>query len=266
MKKTTIIAGLLFAGLLAANHVGATTITQWNFNSNPADGSSSTGSTSPSVGTGSVSLIGGTTSTFASGSPSDPAATDNTGYNLTSWAAQSTGSGTAGLQVNASTVGYSNIVLSLDFRQSGTVSRFWQLQVSQDGSTFNNVSGGTASVGTIGSGNTGTSFSSAGLYSDNPGGGSQNFVQALTYTLATGSVYENDATSAFRWVAVFDPSSGTSYISANAGTTSAYSTSGTGRFDMVGVSGTVEVVPEPSSLALAAVGLGALLKFRARKK
>lgn len=182
-----------------------TTLSLWNFNSNPADGSTSTGTTSPSAGSGTISLIGGVTSTFAAGSPGDPApSADNSGLNLTSWAAQGTGSGTAGLQVAASTVGFTGITISLDFRQSGTVSRDFQLQASSDGTTFNNVSGGTASFGTVGGGNTLTSFTSGGLYVNNPGGGSQTFVQSISYAFAPGSVYENDANFAFRWVAVFD--------------------------------------------------------------
>jgi hypothetical protein len=60
-------------------------------------------------------------------------------------------------------------------------------------------------------------------------------------------------------VAVFDPANGANYVSANAGTTAAYATGGTGRFDMV----TVASVPEPTALSLGAIGLAALI-FRQR--
>ncbi len=268
MKSILTLAGVSAIALLTAIEQSSaqSTLVQWNFNSVPSDGSSSTGSTTPSTGSGAVTLVGGVTSTFATGSPGDPAATDNTGYNLTTWAAQGTGSGTRGLQVATSTVGFKNLTISMDFRQSGTVSRDFQLQVSSDGINFNNVSGGTASFGTVGSGNTGTSFSNSGLYVNNPGGGSQNFVQALTYNLALGGAYENDANFAFRWVAVFDPSAGNNYIGANAGTTAAYATSGTARFDMVTVTGDALVVPEPGTIALSGIGLAALAGLSRRRK
>lgn len=259
LQKKLSLAALLLASAAAQ----AQTISLWDFNSNPADANVATGITTPSIGSGTLSLFGGVTSTFATGSPGDPASagTDNSGLNLTTWAAQGTGSGTRGLQVATSTVGFANIAISFDLRQSGTVSRFFQLQASSDGITFNNVSGGTASFGTVGSGNTGTTFTSAGLYSNNPGGGSQTYVQSITYDFAPGSVYENDSTFAFRWVAVFDPVNGANYISANAGTTTAYATTGTARFDMVSVSSLP--VPEPSTLALAGLGgIAALIGFR----
>lgn len=258
------VASLLGA-FVALGQANAQTVVQWNFNSNPADAATSTGTLAPSAGVGTIATFGGLTATFATGSPGDPAAAgnDNSGWNLTTWAAQGTGSGTRGLQVAASTVGFTDLILALDFRQSGTVSRFFQLQVSFDGSTFNDASGGIGSFGTVGSGNTGTSFSNTGLYSNNPGGGSQTFVQSITYTFASGSIYENDPNFAFRWAAVFDPANGTNYISANAGTTTAYSTSGTGRFDGVSLSGTV--VPEPTVVTLAGLAAVSLLAVRRRQ-
>ena len=251
-------AAFLATGLISTQ---AQTISQWDFNSNPADASTSTGISTPSIGAGTISFLGGVTSTFAGGSPGDPAAggNDNSGLNLTTWAAQGAGSGTRGLQVAVSTVGFANISISLDFRQSGTVSRFFQLQASTDGLNFNDVSGGSASLGVLNN-NTGTSFTSAGLYSNNPGGGSQTYAQAINYVFAAGSAYENNPNFAFRWVAVFDPANGANYISANAGTTTAYAATGTGRFDMVTVA---SVVPEPTAFALGALGLLGIM-FRKR--
>lgn len=251
------MAVMLAAGLVTSQ---AQTISLWNFNSLAPDASTATGTLTPSTGSGTVSLLGGVTSTFAGGSLGDPAAagTDNSGLNLTAWAAQGTGSGTRGLQVAVSTAGFANISVSLDFRESGTVSRFFQLQASANGSTFNNVSGGIASFGAVNN-NTGTSFTSAGLFANTASSGSQAFVQSINYTFAPGSIFENNPNFAFRWVAVFDPADGANYISSNAGTTAAYATGGTGRFDMVSVTS----VPEPSTLALSALGLTTLL-FRQR--
>jgi hypothetical protein len=256
-KHLIRIAGLLAASLIASQ---AQTISLWNFNSLVPDASTATGILTPSAGSGTVSLIGGVTSTFAAGSLGDPASigTDNSGLNLTGWAAQGTGSGARGLQVAVSTAGFSNIRVSLDFRESGTVSRFFQLQASVDGSTFNNVSGGIASFGAVNN-NTNTAFTSAGLFSNTASSGSQAFVESINYTFAPGSTFENNPNFAFRWVAVFAPADGANYISANAGTTAAYATTGTARFDMVSVTS----VPEPSAFALGALGISAMI-FRKR--
>ena len=208
-----------------ASSAHAVLITQWNFNSTTPDANVGTGVTTPSTGSGTATLVGGVTSTFATGSPGDAGGgTDNSGLNVTSFPAQGTNSGIAGTQYAASTVGYINISLTFDFRQSGTVSRYFQLLVSADGTTFAAPSGVATIAGTIGSGNTGTSFSNSGLYSNNPGGGSQNFVQGLTFTFAAGSSFENDPNFKFKLVAVFDPASGSQYIAANAGTAAGYAT------------------------------------------
>ena len=252
------LASLLLAALPGAAH--AQTITAWNFNSTAPDANTSTGVLTPSTGSGSLSLAGGTTSTFSSGSPADP------GLNVTTFPAQSAGSGAAGVQFNVSTAGYAGALqISLDFRQSGTASRYFQLQLSTNGTTFANATGGTGAVGTQTTNtNTLTSFDNNGLYTNNAGGGTQNFVTGITYTLSPGSAFANDATFAFRWVAVFDPASAApgSYISSNAGTAAAYSTAGTARFDDVSVA----QVPEPSTyalLCLAGAGLSLVVRRRA---
>ena len=267
MKFRTLIAAVVFSAIAITVVDAQTTISLWNFNSAPPDGVPGTGTTSPAVGSGSLSVIGGASSSFAAGSPGDPANNaggDNSGLNLASWAAQGTGSGTRGLQVASSTEGFWNITISLDFRQSATASRYFQLQVSSDGTTFDNASGGTASFGTVNN-NAGTSFTSGGLYANNTvSGSSQTFVQSIRYTLPSGSVFENNPLFAFRWVAIFDPANGTSYTAAAAG--SSYGTTGTGRFDEVGIAGSsIVAVPEPSALALGGLGLATLWPFRHRK-
>ena len=254
MKTTlrTISAAAVVSASLLATSLQAQVITQFNFNSLVPDNNVGTGTLTPSTGTGTASTVGGATSTFATGSPGDTP-TDNSGFNISTFAAQGANSGTTGAQFNISTVGFSGpIQISLDFRQSATASRYFQLQLSSDGVNFMNASGGIASIlGPMNPPNSMTSFSDSGLYSNNSGSGSQTFVQGLTYTLAAGSIYENNANFAFRLVAVFDPNNNMSYTASNTGST--YSANGTARFDLV----TVSVVPEPSTYAL--IGIGALL-------
>src|SRR5262252_1125248 len=112
-------------------------IAQWNFNSLPPDGMTSTGTNRPSVGNGTASLIGGTTATWATGSTNDPAtSSDDSGWNTASYPAQATGNKTAGVQFDVSTLGYTNIVVRWDHRVSSTASRYYRFQYSGDGTTF----------------------------------------------------------------------------------------------------------------------------------
>src|SRR4051794_20751718 len=118
IRGTVALAAALFAGTTAQGQV----IAQWNFNSTTNDATVGTGTTTPAVGTGTATNIGGTTATFVSGSPGDPNTTDNSGWNLTSFPVQGTGSGTAGAQFAVSTAGQTGQVqIQMDFRQSGTV-------------------------------------------------------------------------------------------------------------------------------------------------
>ena len=83
-KFTWIIFSTLLS--LLVHHTQAQTIAQWNFNSAVADNSTATGITTPSVGSGTIATIGGPAASFASGAAnggsSDPATTDNTGWDL----------------------------------------------------------------------------------------------------------------------------------------------------------------------------------------
>jgi len=259
--RRTVTASVVVA-LALASSARAAVITQWNFNSNPADASTSTGTLTPSTGTGTASNVGGTTFTYATGSLTDPASAgnDNTGWNSTAWAAQGTGSGTRGVQLTAATTGYSDIVVTWDMRMSGTVSRFFQLQYTTDGSNYSNVSGGTAGGPANLNNNTAGSITNAGLISVTAASGSQQFAEGLSYTFPTGSAVENNANFGLRLVAVFDPVNGSNYISANAGTTAAYSANGTLRLDMFTISGTA--VPEPGTLGLLIVGAFAAIRRR----
>ena len=121
--------------LVAAGGGGSDSIVaQWNFNSTPPDTNIATGSTSPSIGGGTLSNLG-TTATFATGSTND-AAGDNSGWNTTSYPAQGTGNKTDGIQVSVSTVGFANIAVGWDQRVSGTASKYFRLQYTTNGINF----------------------------------------------------------------------------------------------------------------------------------
>jgi hypothetical protein len=240
-------------------------ITGWNFNSVVPDDITSTGTTAPSVGTGTASRIGGTNANFATGAGSIGGA-DNSGWNVTTWAAQGTGSGTRGVQFTASTAGFTNIVLDMDLRMSGTVSRFFQLQATSDGSTNSNVSGGVANIPTDFNNNIVANMSNAGLIEVISSDSGQQFAEGFRYRFATNSLFENNANFGFRLLSVFDPVDGSNYISSNAGTTSGtggYSTTGTFRLDNIAIRG----VPEPTSIALLSVAgfAGLAANYRRRK-
>jgi Secretion system C-terminal sorting domain len=207
MKKiyTLLLAAFVFTGANAQ-----VILAQWNFNSVPPDASTSTGSSTVSTGAGTLTTIGGVTSTFASGfsgvSSSDPAASDNTALNLSGFPAQSTGDKTAGIQIQVNTTGFSGLSLNFDSRNSGTAANELIVQYSTDGVSFTDAPGGTFT------------FSNT------------SFTNNQTVNLAAITALDNQPAVYLRIVSSFT-GSGTTYT----GTTGAYGTTGTTRFDMVTV-------------------------------
>jgi hypothetical protein len=249
------LGGAFGALVFSVAAVQAQLISQWNFNSNPSDASTGTGSILPSVGAGTASVVGGVNAGFAAGGPGDVAA-DNSGWSLSGWPAQGVGSGTAGAQFMVSTAGYNQAIrISFDLRQSTTASGVFQLQATVDGVNFVNVAGGTATFGATGN-NSGTAFSASGLFTNTTAASNQGFVQAVTYTFAAGSAYENNPLFGFRLVSVFD---GGQYDPA--GASASYGAGGTVRLDMVTVSAVsaAPIAPVPESAATGAVAGGTLI-------
>ncbi|MBS4057335.1 MAG: PKD domain-containing protein [Bacteroidales bacterium] len=107
-----------------------TTITQWTFEGDVI---------TPSTGSGTATLIGGITSSYATGNGGGRA------LNTATYPAQSTNPATAGVQFMASTAGYENIIISWDHRASSTASRWAELYYTTDGTnwvSFGNNAGG----------------------------------------------------------------------------------------------------------------------------
>ncbi|MBX3403866.1 MAG: PEP-CTERM sorting domain-containing protein [Phycisphaeraceae bacterium] len=238
MNARMLLCALAAPAFLTAAASGQI-ITQWNFNSNPPDGVLTTGTTAPNIGAGTISVIGGVTTSFASGNANggstDPDTGDNSGWQTTTYPAQGTGSGTAGIQALVSTVGHSDIIVSWDQRHSNTSSRFWQFQYTLDGETFSSAG-----------------LADDGIYSGNAG---DTWFNGRTADLTGIAGAANNANFGFRVVAVFDPAGTGQYLASSA--TGTYGPTGTSRFDMV------TVVPAPGALAL--LGLGCATALRRRR-
>jgi hypothetical protein len=236
MRKSFVAVLLAVAGA----HAHADTVAQWNFNSAVADANTATGTTSPFIGAGSASLIGGITSSFASGDASggssDPATGDDSGWQTTTYAAQGAGNNTRGVQFNVSTLGLADVVINYDLRHSNTSSRYEQVQYSLDGSTFVDFM----------------------TFDGNAG---DTWFKTRTVDLSAIAGADNNASFAFRVVATFAPGTSAYAASSAAGT---YGSSGTWRFDMVTVS--AAPVPEPEQYALILAGLGLVGALARRRK
>jgi hypothetical protein len=232
-KQTILVLALSLA--IQAN---AANVTQWNFNSLPADTSTATGTTTPNIGTGTITLLNGVTNTgFNSGvgSSDTSLAANNSGYQTTTYAAQGTQNKLRGVQYNVSTLGFENIIINYDLRHSNTSSRYEQFQYSLDGSNFVDFS----------------------LFDGNAG---DTWFNNRTVDLSAISGADNNTSFAFRVVAAFAPSTST-YVASSP--TATYGTASTWRFDNVTVMGAP--IPEPETYAMFLAGLG-LMGFASRRK
>ena len=197
---------------------------QWNFNSVPADNNTGTGSTSPSVGSGTALAIGGITASFVGGDATlDPTpVADNSAWTTTGYPASAANNNTAGVQFSVSTVGIQNIVISWSQRSSNTGGKYFRLQYSTNGTSF--VDFPTAMTVT-------TSFT------------------AFSNSLASIPGVNNNSNFTFRIVAEFESTAAntanTNYVAAG----TSYAPSGTTRFDMVTVSGT-SIIPNATPAAI----------------
>lgn len=194
-------------------------LAQWNFNSPVSDTNTGTGTTTPSIGSGNATAVGGVAASFVGGDAvQDPAGTnDNTAWTTTTYPAISAANKTAGVQFSVSTAGFQNISVSGSVRSSNTGGRYFRLQYSTNGGA---------------------------LFLDSPfvwtmtAGGS---FFAFTNSLSGLNGVNNNSNFAIRLVGEFQSTATGSglaqYVAANTGST--YAGSGTTRFDMITISGTL---------------------------
>jgi hypothetical protein len=217
--KTMIAPAVAAALTVAAN---AALVTQWNFEAQTLNAS---------TGTGTASLVGGVTNTFATGfGGSGTFALNTTGY-----AAQSTGDRTRGVQFSSSTSGYDSIVIEWNERHSNTAANTVAVFATADGTNWTEVQVFTFTPAASGTGDT-----------------------WYQRSVTLGAAYANAANFGFRVLAAFDPTAGT-YLASRS--TSTYATTGTLRFDDVTINGTL--IPAPGALAL--LGVAGLVGARRRR-
>jgi PKD repeat protein len=205
-------------------------IAQWNFNSVPPDGDTTTGTNVPSTGIGTAALVGGVnapgTGAFDAGSGNDPATFDNSGWSTVHYPAQGTANKSAGARFDASTAGYGDIAICWDQRNAGQASRYFRLQYTVNGADF--VDAPTAAA-----------FTAPNVFQS-------NFVSLAAVPLAA-----DNPSFGFRVVAEFEASAvgtvNSNYVATGGGS---YVSSGNVRFDMVTVSGTPLTQPSRPQLTI----------------
>jgi hypothetical protein len=199
-------------------------IAQWNFNSVPPDGDTTTGTLTPSIGTGVATTLGGVTQPFFSGSGStDPAAEDDSAMATQTYPAQGTANKTAGVQYGVSTLGKEDIYIAWDVKASGSASKYARLQYTTNGAIFVDFPTSTLNL---------TSFN------------------RRTNSLAGFAGVQDNPNFAVRIVSEFENTAIGSGTAGYVGASSTYGSGGTLRYDMVTVLGSTITAPPPTPATL----------------
>lgn len=211
-------------GLLAALPAQAAVLAEWRFNTD--DGLVSTGTLAPDAGSGTLSLVGGATGFFTSGSPQDAAGFPlDSSWSVGGFPEQGTASGTRGFALALPTTGWSGVTISFDYRNQPSANKWFAVQASSDG-------GATwVDVQTFGVAAADTWYSTS-----------------VSLSAVLPGVDDNAAFAA-RVVAVFEPGT-TAYQASEAGYNGDFGL----QIDRLQVS----AVPEPGSLALMLAGVAAV--------
>lgn len=201
----------------AAPIASADFVAQWDFNNQTL---------APSLGAGTLGTVGGATgATFNQAAGSSDPVQPGFGWQTSGYPSQGAASGTAGIEIGVSTVGYENIVLHWDQRNSNTASRWSQLLCSTNG---------------------GLTFDALDVFETNVG---STWFNNRTADLSAIAGAADNPLLVLRLVSIFAP--GTSAYQATDGA-STYG-GGTTRFDMITIEGTPSTVPAPAAPALLAL-------------
>ena len=237
MKR--IILSTVAALSLCLSASAASIITQWNFNDN--DGSSSTGTLVPSIGSGTATTVGTVTTTYNTpAGSSDPLGADvnNSAWRMSAnWPAQGSGNKTCGVQLNISTVGSQNITLAWDQANSNTANKYYRVQYSIDN---------------------GATWVDKDVIVNNAGANWNNPIATVSFATIPGA--NNNPNFGVRIVSELQSTAvggAASYV----GVVSGYSSGGVLRLDMVtfsgdAASGQVNILTDPTN-AVVAVGQAA---------
>lgn len=218
-----VAVALLFSGAAWSQ----ATIAQWNFN-----GTSNTtvpggaASPTPSVGAGTAQLVNLTlAATFASGNSTagtletETTSPPNYAWNSTGYPAAGTGSKTAGVQFNVSTVNQAGIIFRFEQRHSNTSANTYVAQYTADVTAATPV------------------WVDAQTFTFTPAatGTGDTWYNARIVDVSSITALDNNPNVAFRVVSAFDPVAG-DYVASKLGSTYG---GGTARFDMVTVTSNI---------------------------
>lgn len=271
MKLSAVVFGAVLAAIPAIGR--ADTIAQWDFNAIGAQ-AAPFNSPAPSTGTGTATTLGMTNSFNGGNTAGDDvlatAGTANTSFSENAWRVRGSGHNgwatnaagapqySQGIELDTSTVGFSNIQFGFDWYSTTQGIRDLQFQYNTN---INNPAGWTNFGGTS---PTGTYIAVSNDWYNAPGTNTPMIMVDLSSITAAN----NDPNLGVRLVAAFDSTGHVvnDYASAalTGGETVIYNnSSGNWRFDNLTFSGTA--APEPASVALlAAAGLGLIGRCRRR--
>lgn len=219
MKKNYIkTIAILFLAFFAVSFSGQAQVvfTQWTFEGDV---------TTPSTGSGTAALIGGTTATFATGYTGT--GTGGRAWNSAGYPEQGAGSGTAGVEFVTSTSGYNSFQVSWDGRHSNTSANRIRLQYTLNGTDWVNFNANAANATNTAAG-VDKGFDNGRYIAD---AGDTWYQRSANFASISGA--GNNASFAIRMVTEFFDGSG--YVAATSGST--YGSTGTLRYDNVTFTG-----------------------------